>query len=673
MREAPILEIDDLSVTFPSADGPVHAVRGVSLSVGAGAVVGLVGESGSGKSVTMLAALGLLPPDAVISGSVRYRGRELLPMSQRELASLRGDRIAMIFQDPVSSLSPIRRVGQQVAEAIRIHRPEVTRAEAATTAVELLSAAGLPHADRRAGDYPHQLSAGMCQRVMLAAAMANDPDLLIADEPTSALDVTIQAQVLDLMAATHRTRGLAIVVVTHDLGVLAQLAQEVAVMYAGRVVERGELGNVYRRPRHPYTHGLLGAVPRLDDGLGMTPTPIPGASPSPVHPRPGCAFSTRCPHAEPDCEDVDPVLRPVGDGLTACHHAEAVPPYEVSGRRPAVAQGRGARTGQPVLSVVGLTEVFHGRGARRGRHQSAQALSGASFDLFDSETLGLVGESGCGKSTLARCVLRLIEPTGGRVLFRGQDILAMKGTQLRGLRRHLQIMFQDSAGSLDPRMRVSAILAEPAIVQGASGPQSRARAGELLEMVGLGTDLALRFPHELSGGERQRVGLARALAPGPDVVFLDEPVSALDVSVQAGVLDLLRRVREDTNRSYVLISHDLAVVGCVSDRVAVMYGGRIVEMGDCDDVYRWPAHPYTEALLSAVPVIDPACRRGVPIVLNGEPPDAGRPSTGCRFRTRCWKAQDVCAVREPPFVELGPTHGAACHFPDTSSPATTAT
>ena len=331
MGAEPLLEIEDLSVTFDSAEGPVQAVRGVSMSVRAGEILGVVGESGSGKSVSVLAALGLLPPNAVVRGSVRYRGRDLLHMSPGELVGLRGDRIAMVFQDPVSSLSPIRRVGQQVAEAIRIHRPDVKRADAAAKAVELLGAVGLREPHERARDYPHQLSVGMCQRVMLASAIANDPDLLMADEPTSALDVTVQAQILDLLTRLNRTRGLAIVLVTHDLGVLARIAHRVAVMYAGQVVERGPLTHVLQRSRHPYTRGLLAAVPRLDDADANSPTPIPGASPSPVHAPSGCAFHTRCPYAEPDCHQLDPVLRPVGDVESACLHAETLRPHDGGG------------------------------------------------------------------------------------------------------------------------------------------------------------------------------------------------------------------------------------------------------------------------------------------------------------------------------------------------------
>jgi peptide/nickel transport system ATP-binding protein len=657
-------------------------VRGVSFTVGQGQVLGIVGESGSGKSATALSILGLHPPGAVVTGSVRHCGRELLGLAPRQLRQVRGAKVAMIFEDPVSALNPALTIGYQIAEGMRIHQPGLGREAANRRAVELLELVGLPQPGRLAGAFPHELSGGMCQRAMIAMAVSNDPDVLIADEPTTGLDVTVQAQVLDLLRSVRAEKGMAMVLISHDLGVVAGSADELVVMYAGQVVERGPVDRVFDRSHHPYTRALLAASPRLDRsvGTGAAVVGIAGAPPAPLDIPPGCPFHPRCDHAEPHCRTVVPVLRAVGGVESACLRAEAVGAGVVPVTRspepgaapapspspPAVA----ASADEPLLAVRDLVTEFPvpGTGLRRAGG-SIRAVDGVCFDLAQGETLALVGESGCGKSTVGRSVLRLVEPTDGEVLLRGEDedVLWMTRYELRRARRRMQVVFQDSSSTLDPRMTVSAIVAEPLVATGAPAAAAGARARELLGLVNLGPETADRYPHQLSSGQRQRVGLARALALGPEILVLDEPVSALDVSVQAGVLDLLERLRDELGLAYLFIAHDLAVVSKIAHRVAVMYLGQIVEIGSRAELYGTPAHPYTVALLSAVPVPDPAVERSRRrIVLQGELPDPVTPPSGCRFRTRCWKAAAICADQEPELVERGQGHPVACHFPEGS-------
>ncbi|MEA2844410.1 MAG: glutathione transport system ATP-binding protein, partial [Actinomycetota bacterium] len=540
----PLLEIEDLQVELSTPEGPARVIRGVSLTVGQGRVLGIVGESGSGKSVTALSVLGLLPASASVSGSVRHRGRELLGLAPTQLRRVRGAQIAMIFEDPVSSLNPAFSVGYQIAEGIRLHQPAVGRAEAARRAEELLDRVGIPQPGRAARAYPHELSGGMCQRTMIAMAIANDPEVLIADEPTTALDVTVQAQILELLQALQEESGMAMVVISHDLGVVARLADEVAVMYGGRVVERGSADQVFHHSRHPYTRALLAATPRLDGSRLVRGRAIDGMPPSPLALPSGCAFHPRCPHADQACRQTIPELRTVDGVETACLLAEVVPdesPTAPSTRARTNAISRvAANGGEPILSVRDLVKEFPlpGSGIRRTKRWMP-AVAGISFDVAAGETLGLVGESGCGKSTVARCVLRLLEPTSGSVVFLDEDVRSLSNIDLRLLRRDMQIVFQDSSSTLDPRMTVASTVAEPLVVDGASARVAQARVAELFELVNLSSDCLHRFPHQLSSGQRQRVGLARALALEPQLLVLDEPVAALDVSVQAGVIDLL--------------------------------------------------------------------------------------------------------------------------------------
>jgi glutathione transport system ATP-binding protein len=669
-----LLTVTDLHVTFAGRHRPVQAVRGVDLRVSPGEVLGVVGESGSGKSVTMLASIGLLPASAEIRGSVRYGDQELLGLDQDELRRYRGDRVAMIFQDPLTSLNPVLTIGQQLGGAVAAHHRRTSTRELKARAVELLELVTIPRAAERVDSYPHELSGGMRQRVMIALAMANEPELLIADEPTTALDVTIQAQILEVLRAIQVEKQLGIVLITHDLGIVAGLADRVAVMYGGKVVEEGRADDVFETTRHPYTRGLIRCLPRLDGRGGLTP--IQGSPPSAAALPGGCSFHPRCPAAVPRCSTEEPALEPAGPVRSACHLRDELEPFaqrvELEARR---TRRPTAGSEEPILRVSALEKRFPLRtsGLFRRSAGHVQAVSGVSFDLHPGEILSLVGESGCGKSTTGRCVLRLVEPDAGRVEFRGEEILGRPLRQMREVRRNLQIVFQDPYSSLNPRMRVGEIVAEPLVVHGMGRREAAERALELLDLVQLEPDHARRFPHEFSGGQRQRISLARSLALEPDVLVLDEPVSALDVSIQAGIIQLLESLRDELGLAYVLIAHDLSVVRHVSDTIAVMYLGKIVERGPTDEVFDRPVHPYTQALLSAVPIPDPAVeRRRSRIILEGDVPSGSEPPSGCRFRTRCWKAEARCAEEEPALVDRSFGHPVACHFPELREAASAA-
>ncbi|HVV23275.1 MAG TPA: ABC transporter ATP-binding protein [Pseudonocardiaceae bacterium] len=685
--EDALLSVRDLHVTFPSEAGNVRAVRGVSWDVRPGEVLGIVGESGSGKSVSSLAVMGLLPDRAHVSGSIRLHDRELIGLNDKEMSSIRGRRISIVFQDPMSALTPVFTVGDQVAEAVRAHDRRISRAAAGERAVELLDLVGIPNPRAAAQAFPHEFSGGMRQRVVIAIAIANDPDLIIADEPTTALDVTVQAQVLDVLATAREVTGAGIMLITHDLGVVAGFADRLLVMYAGRAAETGDVVDVYARPRMPYTLGLLGAVPRLGETHRRL-VPIPGRPPSLVHLPDGCPFAPRCPMVVDACRTAEPPLVPVADG----HDAACIRTADLGTDESSVAladriydtdevtTGTHERRGR-ILEVDGLVKHFPvTKGAVfRRTVGTVHAVDGVSFDIAEHETLGLVGESGCGKTTTLLQILELAKPQAGSIRLFGQDVAtADKATRTR-LRRDIQVVFQDPVASLDPRMPISDIIAEPLRLHGAPVDRARARVAELLRLVGMSPEHAGRYPAEFSGGQRQRVGIARALALEPKLVVLDEPVSALDVSVQAGVLNLLASLRDRLGLSYLFVSHDLSVIGQVADRVAVMYLGRIVEIGTAATVLGEPLHPYTQALLSAVPVPDPVAeRRRERIVLVGDRPDPANPPSGCRFRTRCFVFAGLDDVRRQACLDTDPAldtvadpadHRVACHYPDVRSPA----
>ena len=680
-----VLVVSDLHVSFPSEAGTVTAVRGLDFSVAPGEVLGVVGESGSGKSVSALAIMGLLPARAEVTGSVRFRGRELLGLPDDELTRIRGQGISMVFQDPLSALTPVYTVGQQIAEAVRIHQ-QVGREAAAKRAVELLELVGIPKAAERSRSYPHEFSGGMRQRVMIAMAIANDPDVIIADEPTTALDVTIQAQILEVLKTAQSATGAAIVMITHDLGVIAGLADRVMVMYAGRPVETGGVDDVFSRPRMPYTLGLLGSLPRPDVAERQPLTPVEGSPPSLVRLPAGCPFLPRCPLRVPMCEELEPALQPIlapghGPGhAAACHRQGEIEsekltatdlfPAPLAGPSPVERLPRDQRT--PLVTVEGLVRrypLMKGAIFRRVVGE-IHAVDGISFDIREGETLGLVGESGCGKTTTINEILNLTRPMGGRIVVLGHDAATLERRRRRQIRRDLSVVFQDPMASLDPRLPVGDILAEGLRTYGVPAEQRAARVRELLRLVGLASAHASRYPNEFSGGQRQRIGIARALALEPKVVVLDEPVSALDVSIRAGVINLLEELKEKLSLAYLFVAHDLSVVRHIADRVAVMYLGRIVEIGTTRAVFDGPSHPYTQALLSAIPVPDPARERTRQrILLEGDLPSPADPPSGCRFRTRCplfarldEERRRACIEIDPDTYPQGGDHAAACHY-----------
>ncbi|MGI8674772.1 MAG: dipeptide ABC transporter ATP-binding protein, partial [Thermoleophilaceae bacterium] len=658
----PLVAVRGLSVTFPDRTGDVRAVRDVDYDLARGEVLGIVGESGSGKSAAALAVMGLLPAGARVEGSVRLDGEELIGLEDRALSRLRGRRIAMVFQDPLSALTPVYRIGQQVAEAVQAHN-RLSRDEARSRAVELLELVGIAGARERAGAFPHELSGGMRQRVMIAMAIANDPDVLIADEPTTALDVTIQAQVLEVLRTAREATGAAMIVITHDLGVVAGFADRVAVMYAGRLVEQGDVDDVYERPRMPYTMGLLGSSPRVDESGRRPLVPIEGAPPSPARLPPGCPFGPRCPLVFERCHEEEPALAAVGGRpqLAACHRAAEIEAgglapeevYEV--RSSAPAPGAERRNGRPqVLRTEDLVKhhpLLRGAVFKR-QVGTVRAVDGISLTVGEGETLGLVGESGCGKTTALLEILELTRPQGGRVVVLGRDTAELDARERRALRREVQVVFQDPLASLDPRLPVSDVLAEPLRTHGVARERVEERVRELVRLVGLEHQHLSRYPQHFSGGQRQRIAIARALALEPKLVVLDEPVSALDVSIRAGVVNLLEELRERLGLSYLFVAHDLSVVRHVSDRVAVMYLGRLVEVGEVDRLYGGPAHPYTQALLSAIPVPDPRKERTRErILLPGDLPSPAEVPGGCRFHTRFPKFAALDAQRRRRCLE----------------------
>jgi peptide/nickel transport system ATP-binding protein len=619
----PVMSVRNLCVSFNTEAGVVHAVRDVSFDLWGGRTLGIVGESGSGKSVTALSLIGLLDDNAHVAGSVKLDGEELIGKSDEEMSKIRGTRISMIFQDPLSALTPMFSIGDQLAEALLIHNPDMPKDEVRERCIELLTLVGITDPENRLDAYPHEFSGGMRQRVVIAIAIANNPDIIIADEPTTALDVTIQAQILDILKVAQRETGAAVVLITHDLGVVAGTADDVMVMYAGRAVERASIDTLFERPSQPYTMGLLGAVPKPHMPAEHRLVPIKGNPPSLAAIPAGCPFSPRCPMATDECRKTEPDLLPLEEGeghLVSCHHMDEIRDKHLTyadvypALEPLLPKWADVpRDQRPVvLEVKDLVKTFpiQGKGLIRRNKGTMTAVDHASFTIHEGETLALVGESGSGKSTTLMQIMDLVVPEEGSITVLGKKTSELKSSRdRRELRRNLQIIFQDPMSSLDPRMPIYDVLAEPLEAQGWDKNKINKRIGELMYLVGINPDYVDRFPSQFSGGQRQRIAIARALATSPKLLLLDEPIASLDVSIQAGIINLLEDLQVQLKISYLFVAHDLAVIRHISDTVAVMHLGKIVEYGDTEEVFTNPQDPYTKALLSAIPIPDPKVER----------------------------------------------------------------
>ena len=688
MASEPVISVRDLTVSFASEAGTVHAVRGMNFDLYPGKTLGIVGESGSGKSVTSMAIMGLLDKNASVKGSITYHGEELLNKSDFEMSEIRGKGIAMVFQDPLSALTPVFSIGDQIKEALVTHNPKMTEQQIHDRSIELMNLVGIPDPEGRLKSFPHEFSGGMRQRVMIAMAIANDPDVIIADEPTTALDVTIQAQVLEVLRKAQRETGAAVIFITHDLGVIAGVADDIVVMYAGRPVEKADVDSIFDHPAMPYTMGLLGAVPRSDRERNSRLVPIPGSPMNLVNMPKGCPFAPRCPLATDICHTTEPAMEPVPGRpgqFVACHRTQEIVSkgltfhdvYTVAEAAKSKFAGVPRDECKTVLDVKHMRKTFPltAGGFLRRKIGEVKAVDDVTLDVREGETVALVGESGSGKSTTLMEIMAFKQPQDGEIEMFGTKLEhKMPREKRRELRSSVQYVFQDPMSSLDPRLPIYDILAEPMKVQHYSKEQIRERIGELMRLVELNPDQVDRFPTQFSGGQRQRIAIARALSVNPQLVLLDEPVSALDVSIQAGVINLLEDLQNKLGVAYLFVAHNLSVVRHISSRVAVMYLGRIVESGDTEDVFEHPLHPYTQALISAVPVPDPKAERTRQrIVLEGEVPSPTETFEGCPFMGRCplmpklsAEQQARCRGERPalrPYDTSRPSgHQVACHF-----------
>ncbi|MEY3148761.1 MAG: hypothetical protein RL029_35 [Actinomycetota bacterium] len=665
-----LLEVSDLTTVFHLPTGDIRAVNRVSFTLQKGEVMGIVGESGSGKSVTARSLMRMVRhPGEIVSGKVLLNGVDLLTLPENEMRTIRGRQIAMVFQDPQATLNPVHTIGAQISEALIVHG--ASKDDARKRALELLAQVGIPNPESSYERYPHELSGGMRQRVVIAIALANKAELLIADEPTTALDVTIQAQILQLLLQLRDSLGISIIMITHDMGVIAEICDKTLVMYGGRVVESGKVSEIFNKPLHPYTAALLSTVPRISSDRSEELVAIPGSPPDPANLPKGCTFSPRCSFAESACMNSVPNLIQISEsGYSACFVREKELNIDF---RPSVSRKKKREKQIGSDSILSVSDVFVDVGSKRkglfgSKSPAVNAVAGLSLEIKPGETLGLVGESGCGKSTLSRAIVGINRFTAGKCVIAGRDVTQMSGDNRQWVSSNVQYVFQDPFASLNPRRTIAQSIGEALTVAGVAASDVEKRAAALMERVGLDPKYLDRFPYAFSGGQRQRIGIARALAANPKILILDEPVSALDVSIQAQIINLLQELRDDLGLAFLFIAHDLSVVRHLSDRVAVMYLGKIVEIGSADDIYDNPKHPYTKALLASSPEPEVNQKKDMSPALQGSIPSPAQPPSGCRFRSRCpigplhVANRSICETQEPGFESINDAHMAACHF-----------
>ena len=664
-RAAAILKVRDLSVEIHASGKCLRPVDGIGFDIAAGECYALLGESGCGKSMTALGLMGLLPNVArVTSGTVEFQRQELLSLSENEMRRIRGGGVGMIFQEPATSLNPVLTIGQQIVEAITLHSP-LRGAAAKARAAELLTQVGIADATQRLDAYPFQFSGGMRQRVMIAMALAGEPRLLIADEPTTALDVTIQAQVLDLLDRLRREQGMALLLITHDLGVVARMADRVGVMYAGQLVEEATRERFFQHSLHPYSRRLFAAVPDVAR-RGQRLATISGSVPAADTVHRGCRFTDRCAEVLELCRELPPPCYRAPDGhFVRCHRYAEIRIVPADEAHAKVGAGETDTPAPRLLQVDELAVHFPiKRGILQRQVGAVRAVDGVSLTLAAGRTLALVGESGCGKTTVGKAILHLVRPSAGRVSFAGTELTTLAPKHWPAMRANMQMVFQDPFASLNPRLRVGEIIAEGmrALHIARNVDDLAARSAAVLQQVGLSADMLLRYPHEFSGGQRQRLAIARALAVSPQLLICDEPTSALDVSVQAQILNLLSDLQRELKLAYLFITHNLGVVEYLAHDVAVMYLGRIVERGPTEALVRRPRHPYTQALLAAVPPIEAmrAEKRTAPRTVGGDMPSPANPPSGCHFHPRCPQVMPVCKLKYPDEVKVGEGHGVRC-------------
>lgn len=664
-----MLEITDLDIDFKTKNGLLSAISNLDLHISAGETVCLVGESGSGKTITSKAIMRLIEyENGVISkGDIYFQGEELTSLDQKMLQTIRGKKIATIFQEPLSAFDPVFTIGYQITEMIRKHR-KISKKEAWNHGIELLRKVGISEPEQRMKQFPNEFSGGMLQRAMIAMAISCEPDLLIADEPTTALDVTIQQQIIDLLKSLKEELNMALLLITHDLGVAAELADRIVVMYAGEVVEDALVSQLFQNPHHPYTRGLLKSIPKVGDDTKNKLYSIEGSIP-PLNNLPtGCLFHPRCPFATEKCSKIKPKLNPVNDRLTACFYAEDLIKREdwndhrTEGRREfygGIPEIKDQSQSEILIDIQNL-RLHYSFGKGIGNKGKIKAVDNVSFSINKGETFGLVGESGSGKSSLGRAILQLENITSGDVLFAGKSLVKCSNRELGAYRKEMQMIFQDPYSSINARMKIGEIIGEPLSWHlKLSKEQLKKRVHELLEIVGLNPEWYSRYPHEFSGGQRQRIGIARAIALNPTFILADEAVSALDVSIQAQIINLLMDIQKEMGLTYLFIGHDLGVVQHISDRIGVMYLGKLVEIAPSQQLFQSPAHPYTRGLIDSIPNLQTKKK----MKMEGEVPSPANPPSGCRFRTRCPFATEHCSVEEPQLLEIKKDRFVACHYP----------